>query len=62
MYAVVEFNQASHMPDDTAWLRDSLDDARELAAYLADDAAIRGRRDWYQVFELTEVDLEGGSR
>ncbi len=58
MFAVVEFNQASGMPGDTAWLRDDLESAQELAGELAAEIAEIGRREQYRVYELTEVDLE----
>ncbi len=58
MFAVVEFNQASRMPGDTAWLRDDLEAAQGLAGDLAAEMAEIGRREQYRVYELTEMDLE----
>lgn len=60
MFAVVEFNQASGMPDDTAWLRDSADEAQELADAMTESSARGGRRERYRVYELIEVEGEEG--
>ena len=57
MYVVVEFNQASRQPsiaDDTVYYR--LAEARSFAAVLAKEIHRVGRRERFEVYELTEVE------
>jgi hypothetical protein len=56
MYAVVEFNQASGRPIETAAVYWSLAEAEEDAAYRQKKTREVGRREEFRVFEMTEVD------
>ncbi len=58
-YVVLEFNQASGLPDGQhVELYDSPEEAHDMAAELAAATRKTGRRETYRVFELNEV--EGG--
>lgn len=58
MFAVVEFNQASQQPGDEAMLFGSRTGAFEERDDLERRAREIGRREFYRVYELTEVEDE----
>jgi len=57
LFAVVEHNQASGLPDDQAVsFCDSIREAVDHADFLTEDNRSRGRREGYVIYRLDEVD------